>query len=592
MRIQHPASLLLRSPRGLGGRSNGIWFLLVLLGSGLQALAQPGYPKGYFRSPVDFVIFLSGSYGETRTNHFHSGIDIRTNGEIGKPVYAAADGYVSRVFVSPYGFGKALYINHAAGYTTVYGHLDRFTGAIASYVREQQYRKESFSLDMEVPTEKIKVKKGELVGYSGNSGSSVGPHLHFEIRDARNQEPLDPIAFGIPLQDKTRPQILTVRIYPFDDFSMVNFVNRPLSIQAVAGSNGYFLQTKDTIRVSGNIFFGIEAFDCQDQSTLQNGIKSVELKMDGQTVFRQAVERFAFADTRYVNSVIDYALNNRTKQRVLRSYIAPGNTLDIYQDVVNRGMFNFVDDRAHKITYIVKDGMGNVSTLSFWVKSHPPPPGGARPLEPKPMGTLFSWDRPNQYHTDDIRFDMPARALYEDIDFTCQTHPPFNGSSARVYEIHNEETPIQLHCDLAIRAEKLPASLQGKALVVKLEKNKFVSQGGKYSAGFVTTRIREFGEYTVSVDTTAPKITPVNIFNNKNISRQGNIVVTISDDLSGISSYRGTLNDQWILMDFDAKRNRLAYLFDSRLKPGVNKFHLVVTDGVGNRTEYSVTLIR
>jgi len=569
-----------------------IWLLLVSFGFNLQLPAQSEYPKGYFRSPVDFPIFLSGSYGEVRTNHFHSGIDIRTNGKTGQPVYAAADGYISRIFVSPYGFGKALYINHPAGYTSVYGHLDRFAGTIASYVRGQQYRNESFYLDTEIDAGRIAVKKGDVIGYSGNSGSSGGPHLHFEIRDTRSQEPLDPVAFGIPLRDKTRPKILLIRIYPFDENSQVNFVSMPLTFPVVAGNNGLSFQTKDTIRLSGNIFFGIEAVDCQDQSTNQNGIRSVELMIDDQPVFRQDIERFAFADTRYVNSVIDFALNKETGHRVLRSYLAPGNTLNIYPVVVNRGILSFVDSRKHKITYRVHDGSGNASFLSFWVKSSPPPSGGARPRESKPVGVHFFWDQPNQYLTHDLRFEMPARSLYEDIDFTCYTHPPVNGSFSKVYEVHNEGTPVHLSCDLAIRAELLPPSLQGKALIVKLQDKKFISQGGKFSSGFVSARIREFGEYTIVVDTIPPKITPVNIYQNKNVGKQGNIVMMISDDLSGIKTYRGTLNGQWILMDYDAKRNRLVYLFDNRMKPGINKFHLEVSDGAGNQTEYSATLIR
>ncbi|MFH1937139.1 MAG: hypothetical protein ABIK52_06220, partial [Bacteroidota bacterium] len=313
----------------------------------------------------------------------------------------------------------------------------------------------------------------------------------------------------------------------------------------------------------------------------------------GKNVFGQHILRYAFADSRYVNAILDFPQNKKNKQRFLRSYIAPGNKLDIFDGVINRGIVNFVDRNTHKIHYVVKDVHGNTSRITFWVKSHPPSPGGTRPVEQKIPENLFAWNRENRYENVNIQFTIPANALYEELDFRYQTAPPVNGSFARVHILHKEEIPIHLRCDLSIRAETLPRWLESKALLVKVEKeNKFVSLGGSFKDGVVTGNIREFGEYTISVDTIPPKIKPVNIYDHKNISKQNTIVVVISDDFSGIKHYRGTLNGRWILMDFDAKRNRLVYKYDNRIKAGSNKFHLVVTDGVGNQTEYSATLIR
>ena len=580
-RIPYPASLICQ------------WILLLFMTLPPQANSQTLYPQTLFRSPVDFPLSLSGTYGEIRQNHFHSGIDIRTGGQPGKLVYAASDGYVSRIFTSPWGFGKAVYINHPSGYTTVYAHLDRFRGEIAAYTYDQQYSKESFAIDVTVPTGKIRVRKGEVIGTTGNSGSSAGPHLHFEIRDARTQEPLDPLSFGIPIKDNLPPQIRWVKIYPLGPSSMVNFSDNPKALQA-SGSNGvYGVSSSDTVMVSGDIIFGIEAYDYHNESSVRCGIKSIELRVDGVKVFGQDIQRYAFGDTRYVNAILDYPQNMRNKQRFLRSYIAPGNKLDIFDGVVNRGIINFVDRKAHRIQYVVRDVRGNASRITFWVKSHPPASAGARPSEPAAPVNLFAWDRENRFENAYIDFTLPANALYEDLDFHYKTAPPANGSYARVHLLHTEEIPVHLRCNLSIRAETLPRWLESKALLVKVEKDgKFISQRGNFRDGFVTGSIREFGEYTISVDTIPPKIKPVNVYHNKNVSKQSTIVVTISDDLSGIKHYRGTLNGRWILMDFDAKRNRLIYKYDNRIKAGSNKFHLVVTDGVGNRSEYSATLIR
>lgn len=591
--IRHPASGIRHAIGQFAYLLSGIFFLFIFLTISQTVISQAIYPQTLFRSPVDFGIMLSGSYGEIRPNHFHSGIDIRTGGQTGKPVYAAADGYISRIFVSPWGFGKALYINHSSGYTTVYGHLDRFRSEIATYAIEQQYSRESFSIDVTVPSGKMPVRKGDVIGYSGNSGSSGGPHLHFEIRDGGNQEPLDPVSFGIPVKDNLPPQIRWVKIYPLGQTSMVNFTGNPKALQ-VTGSNGnYSVIPADTVMVTGDIIFGIEAYDYQDGSSVRCGIKSVVLKVDGVTVFGQKIDRYAFADTRYVNAILDYPQTVRNKQRYFRSYVAPGNKLEIFDGVVNRGIVNFTDRKPHKVEYVVEDARGNSSRLSFWVKSHPPPPAGAWPQEQAKPANLFAWDRENNFEDANIEFTIPPKALYEDLDFQYYATAPVNGSYARVHHLQDEETPLHLRCTVSIRAETLPVLLEAKALLVKVEKEgKFVSQGGKFSDGFVTGTIREFGEYTISVDTVSPKIKPVNIYHNKNVVKQRTIVVTITDDFSGIDNYRATLNGRWILMDYDAKQDKLEYTFDDRIKAGSNKFQLVVTDGVGNRAEYNATLIR
>lgn len=556
--------------------------------------SQGTKPESNFRSPVNFPIALSGSFGEVRKNHFHSGIDIRTGGEVGKPVYAVADGYVSRVFISPYGFGKALYLNHPAGYTSVYGHLDKFSPGIARFVRTEQYKKESFSLNEHISPGTIVVKKGELIGYSGNSGSSGGPHLHFEIRDAATQEPMDPIALGIRVSDVIKPRIIRIRIYPADHLGMVNFANRPLSFPITGNDGIYTLPASDTIMVSGNIFFGIEAYDYHNGSSIRLGVSSVTLLVDGMLVFSQKIDRFSFADTRYVNSMIDYSLNNQTNQRVMRSYIAPGNQLHCYPHVEERGIVRFYDNRVHQIQYIVKDVSGNTSRLSWWVKSHPPAAGGgARPLTGEPEGVRFSWNSNHVFENEYIRLGIPVHAIYEDLNFTYSTSSPVSGCYSRIHWLHSEDTPLHKSCEVEIRVESLPAGFQRKVLIAKLdEKNRFQAKGGTYENGYVRTRISEFGKYVVTIDTIAPVIRPLNIYPTKNISKQHTIQVRISDNLSGIRSYRGTLNNQWILMDYDPKRNLLEYTFDDRLKPGKNTFRLVVVDDVGNKTEYSANLIR
>jgi hypothetical protein len=570
--------------------AHGLLCFVALLVWG-TASGQNNYPKGYFRSPVGYTITLAGSFGEIRRNHFHSGIDFRTEGVQGKPIYAIADGYVSRVNVAAGGFGKALYLAHPNGYTSVYGHLRNFAGPIGSWVKTQQYKNESFAIDTEVQAGVLKVKKGDIIAYSGNSGASGGPHLHFEIRDTKTQETIDPLDFGLMPRDAIPPKVAAVKIYPFDEQAMVNNTGNPVLVPAIGGQGKYSLKVADTLMVSGNVIFGIETSD-NSAGSLNTGVHTIVLEIDGMPVYSHSIDRFAFSETRYVNSLIDFPAYIRNKRKIQRSYIAPNNHLRVYGDVVNRGLVHFSDQKVHRVKYTVRDVFGNAATCSFLVKSHPPAPKGGRPGSGSD-GKMLSWKTDNHIGHPNLLFDIPKEALYEDLAFEYSVTPATLGAFSKVHHLHNQFTPLHTFCELAIKPETLPAKLQSKAVIVEMEAgNRFSSVGGTFEDGYVRTRIRDFGNYAVMADTTAPVIKPVNIFHNKKVSKQSSIQVKISDNLAGIRSYRGTLNGKWILMDYDAKNRLLVYSFDEHLKPGKNQFVLVVTDGVGNTSKYSATLVR
>jgi hypothetical protein len=572
--------------------SSIVVLILVLTFPGKQLAGQNHYPRNYFRSPVNFPVSLSGSFGEIRKNHFHSGIDIRTQGVQGKPVYAVADGYISRINISPGGFGKALYLTHPNGYTSVYGHLKSCAGAIGTWIKTQQYKQESFVLDTSVPVGILKVKKGDIIAYSGNSGSSAGPHLHFEIRDSENQDVIDPLLFGFVAADGSPPKISYLKIYPHDENALVNRKNEPLMIPVSGAGGTCKLKNSDTIEVSGKIIFGIETSD-NAEGGLKTGVNTIDLSVGGSVIFSQHIERFAFSETRYANSLMDYPSFIRSKHKVQRSYVAPNNKLSVYRDVKNQGVYTFNDNRAHKIRYRVTDDFGNVSTLVFCVRSHPAN-REISSVSSSIMGSqTFKYQTDNHFDRPGIKFDVPKDALYEDLAFDYFTTPPVHGSFSPVYHLQDQFTPLNTFCTLSIHPDNLPGPLKSKALIVSVEGgNRFAGRGGKFENGWVTTRIRDFGNFTVAVDTTSPVIRAVNIFNNKKVSRQSSIMIKVSDNLSGIQSYRGTLNGKWILMDYDQKNNLLTYSFDERIKSGKNHFVLVVTDAVGNSSRFEANLIR
>ncbi|MCX6282069.1 MAG: M23 family metallopeptidase [Bacteroidetes bacterium] len=572
-------------------------FLLSVLSSMLFLpsnipIGAEKYPQNYFRSPVDFPIALAGSFGELRKNHFHSGIDIRTGGKTGKPVYAAADGYIARVFVSPAGFGKALYIAHPNGYTTVYGHLLRFSGAIGNWIAKQQYIQESFALDIEVPKGLLKVKKGDVVALSGNSGASGGPHLHFEVRESGSQEVINPLEFGFDVPDNTPPKITAVKIYPFDPHALVNYSDKPLMLGVTGGGKSYSVKSPDTIKVSGNIIFGLETTDFSDNSGMKNGVPSLALSIDNEPVYSHHLEKFAFANTRYVNSLLDYPLLIHSNRKIQRSYVAPNNKNDIYSKVKNRGVINFNDNKAHKVVYTVTDLYGNESRLVFWVKSHPP--AGKHPEKPILKGVqMMPCQQENHFVSTDILLDIPKDALYEDLDFEYSPEPPVSGTYARLHKVHNEDTPLHVNCSLAIKPTSLPKELTDKAVIVAIEPgHRFYSKGGVWEKGFLKTQIKDFGDYSIAVDTEPPVIRAVNVKPGKNLAGQGSIMFKITDNLAGIKSYRGTMNGKWILMDYDAKTSTLTYFIDEHMPKGKNNFLLVVTDAVGNQSRYDAVLVR
>jgi hypothetical protein len=572
---------------------NRILIVFFAFFSGMIASdGQNSYPKDYFRQPVNERIVLAGSFGELRRNHLHSGIDIRTDGVQGKPVYAAADGYVSRIGVSPAGFGKALYITHPNGYVSVYGHLRNFNKAIGAWTRAYQYKNETFTMDVKLQPGDLPVKKGELIAWSGNSGASGGPHLHFEIRDAVSEEAINPLFFGIEVRDLLPPRITRAMVCPADGNARVNQESKTLSLPVTGQGESCRIKTTDTIKVSGNIIFGISTYDLMSDNSMQAGVHSVELYVDTALCFSQYMNRFAFADSRAVNSMLDYPLFIRSGARIQRSYVAPNNNLRTYGRVKNSGIVNFSDNKPHKIAYVVKDDHGNTSRLVFWVRSRTTTTSGLK-AQKIITGTLLPCKKENHFEKDGVRFDLPPEALYEDLDFRFSRTPAAHGAFSGVIHLQDKYTPLHTWCTLAIKPEGMPARLYPKA-VIALEESPghFTSKGGSVENGFITTKVRDLGNFTILVDTIPPAIRPLNIANNKNIRSLGSIRMKISDNLSGIKSWRGTLNGKWILMDYDAKYNSLVYAFDDLLKPGDNAFRLVVTDESGNEAVYSATLKR
>jgi len=543
------------------------------------------YPKNYFRYPLDLPPVTAGSFGELRPNHFHSGLDFKTNQTTGYPVHAANDGYVSRLRVLFGGFGNAIYITHPNGYTTVYGHIERFSPAMEKVVREAQYKQQSFEVDLKLEPQQITVCKDEVIAWSGNAGASEGPHLHFEIRDTQTEETINPQLFGLTIPDKIPPTIYAIGIYhldgmPFNEKTLRQF----LPVTGKAGN--YHLLKPGTINLSGDIGFGITANDVTSVSPNHNGIYSVELKLDGKTVYTFAVERFAFDQTHAINAYIDYPEFLKTRRWMQKCFILPGSKISLYPQSVNRGIISFNDDALHKVEYVVKDVAGNTSTISINIKS-----GMAENHLSvlKPAGNLFRYDKRNEFSTDKVKVVINPGNLYDDLDFTYSTLSKKPGTFSVTHCIQNRLTPVHDNYDLWIKPDSSIGKFTGKAVIVNTDG---VCEGGIYENGYVKTQVRTFGEYYVRIDTVPPKIVPLNIKNGIDLSKARKIFLRIGDNLSGVKTYTGTIDNKWVLMEWDFKSKILSYTFNNDIAPGKHVFELTVTDNKENSSQFTAEFHR
>ncbi|WP_418543871.1 M23 family metallopeptidase [Parabacteroides goldsteinii] len=530
------------------------------------------------RKPMDIPVLLSGNFGELRSNHFHSGIDFKTQGVEGKPIHSVQDGYVSRISVSPWGYGNGLYITHPDGTTTVYGHLQKFSQKITAYLKEKQYEQESFNVNLSLTPDELPVKEGELVALSGNTGSSGGPHLHFEVRDTETEEPMDPIEYYKDLiKDTQAPKIQGIMVYSMPGKGVVNGSRRKLELKPVTAKNGKQTLT-GKIEAWGEIGLAVKGYDYMDNTSNIYGIKDITLTADSQVIFHSNLDRFAFDESRYLNSFTDFEEWKEHRSFYIKSFVDPGNRLRFIESL-NRGILTIDEPRTYHLTYQLADAFGNTTQLSIQIegKEQPIPEIDTENTE------LFHWWSDNRFGAKGIRLTIPKGNLYDDLYFRYSVKEDSTALGA-THILHNKPVAFHKSAKLSLRLQTDTLENKQQYGIVRLQNGRRSWTGGVYRNGWVDADIKEMGSYTLGQDLVPPTITPLNPATW--VSKQA-IALRLSDNLSGVQTYRGEIDGQYVLFEMNSK-SVITYHFDKeRLARGKHTLKLVVTDACGNQSTYT-----
>ncbi len=559
-----------------------LFFGLIFLFS-IGISGQEKYPQEAFRSPLEIPLILAGTFGELRSNHFHSGIDIKTQQREGLPIFAIGDGTVARIKVSLWGYGKVLYVAHPNGYTSVYGHLQKFSPEIEEYIKKIQYKKKSYEVEIFPNYGDVKVEKGKVIAYSGNTGGSSGPHLHFEIRSSISEKPTNPLLYGLEVRDATDPILDKLYGYPLSKDAQVNQSNDKVEINFSRQKDGTYLT--DSVSASGTIGFGFLGYDRQDLAANKNGIYSVQQLVNGKVYTDYDFESFSFSETRYINTLIDYDHYGKYRKKIQRCFKTEANRLSIYNTLKNNGKIAVREGLSYSVEILIKDLKGNLTKVTIPVE------GKKEEIiikkEDAKTDTFIVAKKPNNYNLGAAKVYFPTNTFYKDFYIDLK-----KGNDT--VTIHNSRVPAHRKFTITFDVTKYPKAERKQLFIARLDKKMKPNYASTYKRkNTFTTRTRNLGTYTLAKDTIAPKVKAKNFKEKQWLNNYSYLSLKISDDLSGINTYSATINGKWVLMEYEPKKNTITYNFDDTILDQ-KQCHLVVivTDNVGNSTAFNSTFYR
>jgi hypothetical protein len=557
------------------------FFLTTILLLAIVAVSQTfftskKYPRGSFASPVKIPLSLAGNFGECRPNHFHSGLDVRTNKVENIPIYAIGDGYVSRVKIEAGGFGNAIYITHANGFVSLYAHLNLFWPGLENHIRFNQYKQKSWKIDMTFLPHEFPVRKGQFIAFSGNTGSSQAPHLHMEIRDAKTDKPLNGLLF-YNMPDSKAPLLKKLAVY---DANRSIYDQVPKQFVCTKKGTSYVTATDTIIINSTNTAFGIVADDPMEGALGVLGVYEVNMYVDGNAYFGWQLDNIGYEETRYMNAQADFRVKKNGGPWIQLCYQQVGDQLNIYKKFnTQNGRVNLADGKAHAIKMIVKDVAGNASELKYWVRSNV--------SSTYVRNYVLKANQVNKYDDGNIAFTMPKDMLYDDVPFSGAVKPCANPYS-QLYQVHFSDVPLHTYFDVKLKPKTtIPASLAGKVAVVRYPYGKDTDKKGKSAkleGAWVVANVRDFGTYEIVIDQTVPSLT-CNITNNGKLSTN-KIVCTSKDETTSVEKFIGKIDGQWVR--FVQKGNSFTYEVDEHCKAGKHQLEINSIDENGNTKVSSI----
>lgn len=560
------------------------FIILVLLTTSFISFGQKKYPTKDFRNPLDIPTVLAGTFGELRTNHFHSGIDIKTKRKEGLNIYAAADGYVSRIKVALWGYGKVIYVDHPNGYTTVYAHLSKFGQGIESYVKAVQYKKQRYETGNIFPKKgEIPVKKGQIIAYTGSTGGFVAPHLHYEIRDTKTEKIINPLLFGIQVKDSIPPKIKGLFVYPLEDSSRVGNSNkkRLLPFKRIK-ANTY---TTDRITANGAISFGLQVYDKLNNAYNKNGIYSLQVKVNGHKVYHHNLETFSFKNSKHLNLLIDYPQYAQFKSKFQKTYKEKRNQLKIYKTLLNDGFINIKNGYNYNIEIIASDFIGNKTIIKVPVKGVKNTPIFNQLKDTTAYKITAS--KFHKFEQNGVTIAFPKNTFYNDVylDFNVE-----NG----IAKIHQPNIPLDKSYTLTFDVSKYSEKEKKQLYIANINNKKYPSyQNTKKKKYKFFTTTKTLGKYSLITDSELPTISIKDFANEQWVSKLRYLRVKIDDKGTGIKSFRATIDDEWILMEYNLKKKMLTYNFnDKKLIGAKHVFKIEVEDNVGNTNTLSRTFYK
>jgi hypothetical protein len=544
--------------------------------------AQNNYPQDYFKSPLEIPLVLAGNFGELRSNHFHSGLDIKTQQRQGLNVHAAASGFVSRIKISHYGYGKALYITHPNGYTTVYGHLQHFNPEIEAYVKKRQYEKESYEIELFPQAGELSVEQGDIVAYSGNTGGSGGPHLHFEIRD-KDEHPLNPMLFGIYIADSVKPIISNLYAYPIGDSSYVNKSNAKQPLRLIPLKSGDYVA--ENIEAYGKIGFAVGTTDRQNLAANKNGVYNIQTFFNGNKNFELDFRTFSFDESNYINRLIDYEIYKEKRQRVQKLFV-DNNPLSMFDSVINNGYIKINDSTYSVYKIRVSDFKHNDTWVTLNIKGEKS--DTFEVVKPKVTPYYIYKNQKTTLKEGNVTVDIYPDTFYDDfyIDFHVDND---------TLKLDEDVIPLKKSIIISYDVSNYADADKNKLYIAELlgYKNYPSYSPTKRKGDILYTYTKTLGTYALTTDNIKPTISPINFKDGQWLSNFRFLKLKIDDELSGISNYRATVNGKWILMEYDYKTKTLTHDFNDGVVTDVkNNLKVIVTDNVGNSSTFEALFYR